>query len=77
MSNPSEEPAEAVKIEITINGDRRTVEPGTSVAALIESLGLRSDRVALDRALLRRALHGRTLLVGGEVIEVVTLVGGG
>ena len=79
MSNPSEEPAEAGKIEITINGDRRTVEPGTSVAALIESLGLRSDRVAveLDRALLRRALHGRTLLVGGEVIEVVTLVGGG
>ena len=69
----------ADRVSITLNGDVRSVLRGTSLAELLEELGLRSDRVAieLDRTLVRRALHAQTQLAGGEVIEVVTLVGGG
>jgi sulfur carrier protein len=67
------------EVAITVNGERRLVPAGTSVAALLASLGLASERVAveLDRALLRRALHATTALAGGERLEIVTLVGGG
>jgi len=56
----------------------RVVAPA-SVAALLASLGLSGERVAveLDRALLRRAEHAATALCGGERLEIVTLVGGG
>lgn len=67
------------EVAITVNGERRLVPAGTSVAALLAALGLESERVAveLDRALLRRALHAETPLAGGERLEIVTLVGGG
>jgi sulfur carrier protein len=67
------------EVAITVNGEARAVPAGTSVAELLASLGLASERVAveLDRALLRRALHASTELRGGERLEIVTLVGGG
>ena len=66
-------------VAITVNGERRVIPAGTSVAALLAELGLSSERVAveLDRALVGRARHATTALAGGERIEIVTLVGGG
>jgi len=67
------------QVTITVNGAPREVPAGTSLAALIEALGLAPERVAveLDRSIVRRSEHGATVLRGGEVLEVVTLVGGG
>jgi len=71
--------AKSGEVAITVNGEERAVPAGTSVAALLASLGLSGERVAveLDRALLRRAEHAATALCGGERLEIVTLVGGG
>lgn len=64
---------------ITLNGESRNVEPGTTVAALIEQLGLPRSQVATERnrAILPRAQYAQTLLEEGDVLEVVTFVGGG
>ncbi|MFZ9889177.1 MAG: sulfur carrier protein ThiS [Myxococcota bacterium] len=63
-----------------MNGERKTfIPPPSSVEALLERLALPSARVAveLNGALVRRAERGQTELRSGDVIEVVTLVGGG
>lgn len=68
-----------MQIEIEVNGEKRQVPEGTTVAGLVESLGLRPEVVAVERnaQLVRRAERGTTELRAGDRIEVVTLVGGG
>jgi len=64
---------------VQVNGEGRLLASGTSVAELLEALDLRPDRVAVERngALVPRREHAETRLCEGDVIEVVTLVGGG
>ena len=64
---------------ITINGERREIRDGSTVADLIADLELPPEHVAveLNEALLRRALFNETTLQDGDVLELVTLVGGG
>jgi thiamine biosynthesis protein ThiS len=66
-------------VRVVVNGEERSVEPGTTVAALVEQLGLRRDAVAVEvnRELVRRDDHGDRVLGEGDVVELVTLVGGG
>jgi thiamine biosynthesis protein ThiS len=66
-------------IEIELNGARRTLPEGTTVAGLVALLELRPEVVAVERnrALVRRADHATTELAPGDRVEVVTLVGGG
>jgi len=66
-------------MRITVNDEPREVAEGTTVAGLLELLGLPSTRAAVevDRQLVRRAEHAGHLLRDGAVVEVVTLVGGG
>jgi sulfur carrier protein len=67
-------------MDLSVNGERKTfIPPPSSVEALLERLALPSARVAveLNGALVRRAERGQTELRSGDVIEVVTLVGGG
>lgn len=66
-------------IEIRVNGVARSVAAGTTVAALVRELGLRSELVAVERngRLVRRALHEAEVLHGGDELELVTMVGGG
>ena len=65
-------------MSITLNGERRDLPAGTTVADVVENLNLRPDQVAveLNRRLLRSGNYGRELADGDEV-EVVTFVGGG
>ncbi|HTR51836.1 MAG TPA: sulfur carrier protein ThiS [Kofleriaceae bacterium] len=69
----------SASIDVVINGETRTVAQGTTVAALVESLGLGDRRVAVERnrEVIPRAEHGSTLLAAGDRLEVVTFVGGG
>lgn len=64
---------------ITLNGERRDLPASLSVAGLLRQMDLRPDRVAVEvnRDLIPRARHAETPLAEGDVIEVVTLVGGG
>jgi thiamine biosynthesis protein ThiS len=61
-----------------VNGERREVTPGSTVAELLQTLGLRG-RVAVERngIVLRQAELAETRLLEGDVLEVVTFVGGG
>jgi len=67
------------EIEIRLNGERRRVRAGASVAQLIAELELAPERVAVERnrELVRRAELGLTPLQSGDELEIVTLVGGG
>jgi thiamine biosynthesis protein ThiS len=66
-------------IDIVINGQPRSIEPSTTIAGLIEELGLRGKPVAVERnrEIVPKASHGSTILVAGDRLEVVTFVGGG
>lgn len=66
-------------MEIFVNGERRSVEPGATVADLLELLGLDPRQLAVERnrELAPRAEHAATRLEPGDRVEIVTLVGGG
>jgi thiamine biosynthesis protein ThiS len=66
-------------MRVTVNGQSRTVAPDATVADLVGELGLDSRRVAVERnrLLVRRAQFDQIVLTEGDILEVVTLVGGG
>ncbi len=64
---------------ITLNGEQREVPEALTVAGLLRHLGVRPEQVAVEvnRDLVSRKRHDETTLAEGDVLEVVTLVGGG
>lgn len=66
-------------MQIRLNGVQREVEQGTNIAMLLQELKLDSRFLAVERnrALVPRGEHARCLLIAGDEIEIVTLVGGG
>jgi sulfur carrier protein len=64
---------------VTINGERREVPDGLTVAALLELIGMPRDRVAIERNLdiLPRADWRETRLQPNDTFEIVHFVGGG
>lgn len=64
---------------VTVNGETRSVPDGLTLRALIESLGLGQSACAaeINRELIPRRQHDQKTLQPGDVIELVTLVGGG
>ena len=63
----------------TVNGVEQELPDGLTVAALLEHLGVRRERVAVERngAVVKRALHEAERLASGDVLEIVSFVGGG
>jgi sulfur carrier protein len=72
-------PTETEMIEIVVNGTTREIAAGTSVLALLEVLGVRPERVAveLNRSILKTPLWSSTILEAGAKVEIVHFVGGG
>lgn len=66
-------------MNVTLNGQQRELGCGLSVAELLDDLNLEPVRVAVEvnRQLISRGDFGLTTLDDGDVVEVVTLVGGG
>jgi len=62
-----------------VNGERRQVPDGTTVAQLLDTLGIARDRVAVEVNLdvVPRAEHASRSLSPGDRVEVVSFVGGG
>jgi sulfur carrier protein len=66
-------------MQVTINSKSTDLEPGTTMAALIESLGLRVGSVVVEHngtALLRSEVEAAALS-DGDVVELVRAVAGG
>jgi thiamine biosynthesis protein ThiS len=63
----------------TVNGQRHECARGETLTGLIEGLGLRGDRLAieLDRRIIRPAEWPSTEIRDGAEIEIVHFVGGG
>ncbi len=64
---------------VRLNGEKKDLQAGLSVAGLLEALGIRPGRVVveLNRDVVARAAHGATVLKEGDTIEIVHFVGGG
>jgi thiazole synthase len=66
-------------LQITLNGDTRTLPKQLSVAQLLEELGFDRQRAAVEVncEVVPRVCHEEKLLASGDAVEIVTLVGGG
>lgn len=66
-------------MEITINGQSHTLAESASLADLLLKLELEPRRVAVERnkQLVPRGQFALTALAAGDVLEIVSLVGGG
>jgi len=73
------EAAEAKTIQITVNGEPKTVPDGLNVVQLLASLEIKPDRVAVEmnRSIVRRPDWEKSLVGQGAEIEIVWFVGGG
>ena len=69
----------SAEIEITVNGEAHALPSPMNVAALLEHLGVRESRVAveLDREIVPKAAYGETQVGPGAKVEIVSFVGGG
>jgi len=66
-------------LKIVLNGEDRAIEHGTTISALVTTLGLQKEHVAVERnrEIVLRADHDRRVLLEGDTLEIVTFVGGG
>ena len=66
-------------IPVTINGDAREVAAGSTVRAVLDSLGLHPRLVVVEhnREILDREDYDNTEVQAGDMLELVHFVGGG
>ena len=66
-------------MKLQVNGEEREVSGTLTLAALLEELGMRADRVAveLNREIVARERWPATELREGDRLEIVHFVGGG
>ena len=66
-------------MRIVLNGEEQQHAEGLSLAALVEQLGMKPDRVAveLNREIVPRERWPQTTLRDGDRLEIVHFVGGG
>ena len=66
-------------MKLLINGEERSFDDKLTLSALMEQLGVKADRVAieLNKIIVRRDAWAATKLRDGDRLEVVHFVGGG
>ena len=66
-------------MQLTINGESKEYGATMTVGKLLETLGLRDQYVAVECNLevISYAKYDEVMLVDGDRLEIVTLVGGG
>src|SRR5437763_7093389 len=67
------------ELRLTVNGEVRKADPGTTVAALLAAMGIDPARVAVERNrdVVPRATWAQAGLADGDRIEIVAFIGGG
>ena len=68
-----------IVIEVTIHGDKKSFSSGLSIAELLSELKLNSRAIAVEinQQIKPRDTHETTRIQDGDMLEIVTLVGGG
>lgn len=66
-------------MELTVNGENRSLADGASVADLVEELGLTGQRLAVEvnQEIVPRSAHPGHELEPGDRVEIVHAIGGG
>ena len=66
-------------MDITLNGEPHQAPDGSTIADLIDALGLAGKRLAVEvnLDLVPRAEHGSMPLQAGDRVEIVHAIGGG
>ena len=66
-------------MDITLNGEPRTLDPDTTVIALLQAEGLAGRRVAVEvnGEIVPRSRHDARLLADSDRVEIVHALGGG
>lgn len=66
-------------MEIMLNGERKQVQDGLTVAKLLEQFSIQPERVVVEVNLtvLKREQVSTTVLKEGDQVEIVHFVGGG
>jgi sulfur carrier protein len=79
MTAPDTAPSAAITITVTINGEPREVPAALDVTGLLKHLQVEVRAVAVERnrRVVRRVDHNKTSIEAGDVIEIVSFVGGG
>ena len=70
---------ETIARTITLNGDQFPVDGDFQLIALLERLGMRPNRVAveLNREIVPKAKYPQTIVRAGDHVEIINFVGGG
>ncbi len=66
-------------MQIQLNGEQKNIADGFTVAGLLASLGVGTERVAVEVNLdiVPRSRHAEHVINDGDRIEIVQFVGGG
>jgi sulfur carrier protein len=66
-------------ITVSVNGESRQLPADTTIATLIEEMGLAGKRIALERNgnIAPRSTFATQSLLNGDKLEIVVAVGGG
>lgn len=65
-------------MEITLNGQPRQVTDGTTMLELLTKLKIKGPfAVELNQQICPKAKHTETILNPNDILEIVTIVGGG
>ena len=66
-------------MKIRLNGAKKEVEPDVTIGRLVDGVTRDRSRVAVERnkEIVPRASYDDAPVAAGDVIEIVTLVGGG
>ncbi len=66
-------------MNITVNGEKRSMEPGSRLDQLLQSLGLDGKRIAVEvnRDIVPRSEYSSFELSENDTIEIVNAIGGG
>jgi sulfur carrier protein len=72
-------PAKIQIMKVQINGEGRDFQGSLALSALVEQLGMKADRIAveLNRNIVPRAQWAETRVSEGDQLEIVQFVGGG
>ena len=66
-------------MNITVNGESRSLDPEASLGQLLEMLGLNGKRIAVEvnRDIVPRSEYEHFKLSDNDTIEIVNAIGGG
>lgn len=66
-------------MQITVNGQTREFTSGSSIQALLQQLGVDARKVAVERnlSIVPPSRLGAQSLEQGDIIEIVSFIGGG